>query len=257
MSARSPFMESTASSPSSAVLKAPGSPFLPTDFALQSTPAHVALIMDGNRRWARARGLPDSAGHREGAGALEALLPVVAATGVRTLTVFGFSSANWRRNEAEVSSLFNLAGRMLRRFAPRCVEEGLKVEVIGRRDRLPPGLVRAVENTERMTAGGMRRLRIALDYSARDAILTAARQMAYSDAADREDLCVFDRCLGSPGDVDLLVRTGCEQRLSDFLLWECAFAELYFPDLHWPDFSPAAFLEALAWYGRRQRRYGA
>ena len=220
-------------------------------FVTQSTPKHVAIIMDGNRRWAKDRGRPATAGQRKGVQRLEALLPMVRNTGIETLTLFGFASANWGRSEMEVSHLMRLAEEALERFMPRCVTEGLAVEVIGRKDRLPESLVDAIERCQRSTAGGGRLLRIALDYSSREAILNAARTLEADAGPDS-----FTRLLGSPADVDLLIRTGREQRLSDFLLWECAFAELYFPDLYWPEFQPADLLAALDWYGQRQRRFG-
>ncbi len=215
------------------------------------TPAHVAIIMDGNRRWARQHGLPDVVGHRRGASTLEALLPVVARTGVETLTLFGFSASNWQRQPGEVRHLMQIAETAIRRFLPDCIREGVAVEVIGRRDRLPGSLVAAIEEAERTSAGGARLLRIACDYSAREAILRTARGLDRAVDADG-----FTACLGRGGDVDLLIRTGRGQRLSDFLLWECAFAELYFPDLYWPEFTGEHFLEALAWYGQRDRRFG-
>ncbi len=224
--------------------------YLSGDFKKQSTPKHIAIIMDGNRRWARRRGLPDGLGHRKGAAAVEKLLPAFRQTGVQTLSLFGFSAANWQRDEVEVRHLLNLAESSVASYGPRCLSEGIAVEVIGRRDRLPDSLVRAIENVERMTAAGDRRLRIAFDYSSREAILKAARDQ---DGESNPDEC--SRRLGG-GDVDLLIRTGREQRLSDFMLWECAFAELYFPDLYWPDFNETELSRALNWYGRRARRFG-
>ncbi len=238
------------------------SPFLIGDFETQSTlqnddcnrkvPENVAIIMDGNRRWARARGLPDVAGHRAGARALEALLPALGRTGIRTLTLFGFSAANWQRSRFEVNHLLELVEDQLARATPDCIRARLAVEVIGRKDRLPDGLLRAIGQIERATANGTRRLRIAFDYSSRDAIFEAARTLP----ADAQTL--GDRLGGAAlvTDVDLLIRTGREQRLSDFMLWECAFAELYFPALYWPEFDAAALDAALAWYGQRERRLG-
>ena len=221
------------------------------NFALQSTPKHVAIIMDGNRRWARLRGLPAAAGHRRGSKTVEALLPAVADSPVETLTLFGFATANWQRHHAEVEHLMRLAETTLCGCAPRCVEAGIAVAVIGRRDRLPATLLRTIERIERETTGGSRRLRVALDYSSRDAILAAA-----GDLRGSCDTTGFSARLGDAGDVDLLIRTGGEQRLSDFLLWECAFAELYFTEVFWPDFDVTHFQRALDWYGQRQRRFG-
>lgn len=226
-------------------------PFLDGDFETQSTPKHVAIIMDGNRRWARARGLPDVAGHRAGARALELLLPAVAKTSIRTLTLFGFSAANWQRSRFELDHLMELVEQQLERCTATCVRERIVVEVIGRKDRLPASLLHAIDRIERATGNGRRRLRIALDYSSRDAILDVARNLP-PDASQAQ----FEARLGSAAEVDLLIRTGREQRLSDFLLWESAFAELYFPDLYWPDFDDRSLAAALAWFGHRQRRMG-
>lgn len=220
------------------------------NFVLQSTPKHVAVIMDGNRRWARARGMPAAAGHRRGAETLEALLPVVARTPIETLTLFGFAAANWQRPRSEVAALMHLAEATLLRCASACAAQDIAVEVIGRRDRLPDALVGAIERAERDTVGGSRCLRVALDYSSRAAILSAARTAGSGDPG------AFSAAFGRVADVDLMIRTGREQRLSDFLLWECAFAELYFPDVLWPDFDEQQFMQALAWYARRERRFG-
>lgn len=225
-------------------------PFTSGNFEMQSTPLHVAIIMDGNRRWARARGLPDAAGHRRGAAALEALLPAFRNTGIDTLTLFGFAAANWQRSRVEVDSLMRLAETSLNRCRPQCVRQRIAVEVIGRKDRLPGSLLSAIDRVQRATASGSRRLRIAFDYSSRAAILEAARGVGGEGGP--ADLSGY---LGGR-DVDLLIRTGREQRLSDFLLWECAFAELYFPDLYWPEFDGTQLTRALEWYQRRSRRYG-
>ena len=222
-----------------------------TRFATQSTPQHIAIIMDGNRRWARARGLPTASGHRAGVDRLRELVPRFADSSVATLTLFAFSTANWQRSAREVDDLLNLADRALRKFAPVCQREGIRVEIIGRRDRLPCSLRDGIDTIAERTRKGQRRLRIAFDYSSREAI---------SMAASRDDNCsiaAISRRLGDVGDVDLLIRTGKEQRLSDFLLWESAFAELYFPDLYWPEFTPRALDEALDWFAQRNRRFGA
>lgn len=219
---------------------------------------HVAVIMDGNGRWAARRGLPRIAGHQAGAGAVRRLTEAARAGGAtRTLTLYAFSSDNWGRPAAEVNALMNLFEEHLAVEALRCAREGIRLLVIGRRDRLPPSLLEAIARAERDTAqGAAMDLRLAVDYSSRDAILAAA----VAPASGREE---FARRIGeathSAGpapDVDLLIRTGGEQRLSDFLLWECAYAELYFTDCMWPDFGAAELGEALAWFGRRQRRFG-
>jgi len=224
-------------------------------------PLHVAIIMDGNGRWAQARGLPRVAGHRAGASAVRRTVEAAAGLGVRILTLYAFSADNWQRPAAEVETLFRLLGEYLRHELDRCLEHGIRVSVIGRRDRLPAGLVEAIAETERATAAGRKlHLRIAVDYSARDAILGAALAVNGAGRLSRED---FARLLGRAvnagepvGEVDLLIRTGGEQRLSDFLLWECAYAELHFTARMWPDFDAPDLEAALRDFRSRQRRFG-
>ncbi len=326
---------------------------------------HVAIIMDGNGRWAERRGLPRLAGHREGAKAVRRVVEAAPAQGIETLTLFAFSADNWRRPPEEVAGLMRLLERYLGEERDRCIEEGVRLCVIGRRDRLAPGLVRAIEETEAATAAGERLfLRIAVDYSAREAIAAAALRLAATAAASGGSLCsrggtagVFAggpspavandaqtsqeetvavgtggngsqgagggngrrdpvRSLGDASlkleaprreseatpragrfadslglesellgggeppnrlllehfsrflnlavhcdppapDVDLLIRTSGEQRLSDFLLWESAYAELVFTPRLWPDFDAADLAAAVAEFHRRDRRFGA
>ncbi len=217
--------------------------------------------MDGNGRWAEARGLPRLAGHRAGVEAVRRVVEAAPALGIGTLTLYAFSADNWRRPAAEVRSLFALLAAYLRREREACVANRIRLRVIGRRDRLPAALGRAIETAERATVGGRRlELRIALDYSARDAILEAARRTAAEGARDRAGFgrLIADAIHGGPRarDVDLVIRTGGEQRLSDFLLWESAYAELYFTQDHWPDFTPSSLAEALREFRRRERRFG-
>ena len=223
----------------------------PTDFATQSTPKHVAIIMDGNRRWARERGLPTLIGHRRGLNRLLDLVPVLRSNDIEVLTLFGFASANWQRDDAEVGYLLKLADEALNRFTPLCLKENVRVEVVGRKDRLPASLVAGIERVQCATIHGKRHLRIAVDYSSREAIVRAARRV--DSTCDTQ---TFSEALATADNVDLLIRTGKEQRLSDFLLWECAFAELYFPDQYWPDFDADALKTALEWYQQRNRRFG-
>jgi len=221
---------------------------------MQSFPnrLHAAIIMDGNGRWATARGLPRIAGHRAGAEALRRTVEAAPDAGIGTLTVYAFSSDNWRRPPAEVSALMKLFHSYLRKEQQRCIQNGVRVSVIGRRDRLPRMLLPVIESTESATVKGSRlHLRIAVDYSSRDAILRAA-QTVKADAT-REDI---SRALGSL-DVDLLIRTGGEQRLSDFLLWECAYAELIFISRMWPDFDASELTTVVAEFHSRERRFGA
>lgn len=222
---------------------------------------HVAIIMDGNGRWAQRRGMPRSAGHVHGAKAVNGIVEAAARAGVRTLTLYAFSSDNWGRPSLEVDALMRLLQRYLTTETRQCIEQDIRINVIGRRDRLRPSLVRAIEHSERLTAGCSRmHLRIAIDYSSQHSILEAARRAPRKDGLSIED---FERLLTDvvhsvpdAGAVDLLIRTGGEQRLSDFLLWDCAYAELYFTDRLWPDFGEAELRAALDDYARRQRRFG-
>lgn len=214
---------------------------------------HVAVIMDGNGRWATARGLPRVMGHREGARVVRRIVEAAPDLGIGTLTLYAFSSDNWGRPSREVSGLMRLFRSYLAAETTRCVENDIRMSIVGRRDRLPEPLVRSIDGAEAATAGGDRmHLRIALDYSARDAIVAAAARLA-GVTPTRE---AFAEALGAAEDVDLLVRTGGEQRLSDFLLWECAYAELHFTQRMWPDFDAAALAAAVAEFGTRQRRFG-
>lgn len=219
-----------------------------TGHVLQGIPSHVAIIMDGNRRWAQSQGLSRAQGHRRGLDQLIALLPCFRKSNIQTVTLFGFASANWKRKPEETRYLLHLAGQAIRRFKPLCLRENIRIEVIGRRDRIPKMLVHSIEIAECETKHGARTLRIALDYSAREHIISAAKKAQSPDD--------FSKLLAKSSDVDLLIRTGKEQRLSDFLLWECAFAELYFPDIYWPDFDASAFDSALQWFQQRRRNFG-
>jgi undecaprenyl diphosphate synthase len=220
---------------------------------------HVAIIMDGNGRWAERRGLPRSAGHRAGARAVRRIVEAAARSPLDVLTLYAFSADNWSRPSHEVASLMRLLRRYLVSETARCMENGVRLSVIGRRDRLSPQLVRTIEHTEEMTAlGSGLQLRLAIDYSARESITRAATLVQGDHCSPRE----FERCLADAvnsdveAPVDLLIRTGGERRLSDFLLWECAYAELVFVDAYWPDFDEAAFDAALREFTRRDRRFG-
>jgi len=217
-----------------------------------SSPLHAAIIMDGNGRWAAARGLPRVAGHRAGAEALRRAVESAPDLGIRTLTVYAFSSDNWRRPPSEVSALMKMFHLYLRREQARCVANGVRVSVIGRRDRLPRMLLPVIEGCEQATEAGRKlHLRLAVDYSSRDAIVDAALKL--KKHASREE---FIQALGA-ADVDLLIRTGGEQRLSDFLLWECAYAELVFTPVMWPDYKAADLAAAVAEFHSRERRFGS
>ncbi|MDP9089877.1 MAG: polyprenyl diphosphate synthase [Pseudomonadota bacterium] len=222
---------------------------------------HIAIIMDGNGRWASQRGLPRTAGHRAGAKAVDKVVEAAARIGIDTLSLYAFSADNWHRPRAEVGALFTLLRRYLLTETKRCLEKSIRINVVGRRDRLPPAVVRTIEHSERSTSHctGLN-LRIAVDYSAQHSLLESCRLMAAEGRVDRarftEHLAAIDHSATVPANVDLLIRTGGEKRLSDFLLWECAYAELYFIDTFWPDFDATAFALALEEYGKRERRYG-
>jgi undecaprenyl diphosphate synthase len=212
---------------------------------------HVAMIMDGNGRWAMERGLPRVAGHRAGVDTVRRIVEAAPELGIGILTLYAFSEDNWSRPPREVSALFSLLLRYLARETKRCVEQGVRLQAIGRRDRLPAALLAELETAERQTRHGQRlHLRIALDYSSRSALLEIANNAKGS--LTREHL---SRALGP--DVDLLIRTSGEQRLSDFLLWECAYAEFVFTQCKWPDFSRENLAEAIGDFRSRDRRFGA
>ena len=218
---------------------------------------HTAIIMDGNGRWATRRGMPRQAGHAAGVEALGRVIEAAPGLGIGTLTVYAFSADNWRRPPAEVSALMGLLRRYVENETRRLVEGGARLTVIGRRDRLAPDIAAAIARAERATAGGTKlHLRVAVDYSARDAILAAASVAARTGEFTREGLARVLAGDAAQGDVDLLIRTGGEKRLSDFLLWECAYAELYFSDRLWPDFSAEDLAAAVAAFHARERRFG-
>ncbi|GAC1498849.1 MAG: di-trans,poly-cis-decaprenylcistransferase [Steroidobacteraceae bacterium] len=222
---------------------------------------HVAIIMDGNGRWATQRGRPRTAGHLEGAKAVRAIVEAAARSDVKTLTLYAFSSANWARPPAEIAALMRLFGQYLFTETRRCVEQSIRINVIGRRDRLSENLLHSIEQSERSSAAGTGMLlRIAVDYSSQHSIVAAARRAGRDQNLTAEDfqrlLHEVDHCAYPVGEVDLLIRTGHERRLSDFLLFESAFAELHFSDCLWPDFNEQRFQRALEDYGARHRRFG-
>lgn len=222
---------------------------------------HVAIIMDGNGRWATARGLARVMGHRAGGEAVRRAVKAAPELGITTLTLYAFSSDNWNRPPREVATLMQLFQQYLKSEVSECAKHGIRINVIGRRDRLESTLCRAIERTEAATLKGDNlHLRIAVDYSARDSILAAAARLRKQPDGSRE---AFSTSLGeaindhgSSADVDLLIRTGGEKRLSDFMLWECAYAELLFVDKMWPDFAEADLTAAVTEFHSRQRRFG-
>jgi undecaprenyl diphosphate synthase len=228
---------------------------------------HVGIIMDGNGRWAAARGLPRSAGHHAGVRTARSIVEAAVRAGIGTLTLYAFSSDNWSRPTPEVTGLMRLLRRSLHTESKRCLENGVRLTIVGRRDRLPATLRAAIVDAEALTARCRNlHLRVAIDYSARDAILRAAErylQQARGTTSDGLTRERFGELLAEVHhdprpvrDVDLLIRTGGEQRLSDFMLWECAYAELYFTAAMWPQFGEEELQEALRVFESRERRFG-
>lgn len=221
--------------------------------------------MDGNGRWATSRGLPRIAGHRAGAEAVRRTVEASPELGIGTLTLYAFSSDNWRRPRPEVSALMGLFERYLCKEAERCRREGVRLSVIGRRDRLSTRLLDAIQKAEALTQNSRAlHLRVAVDYSARDAIVSAAQRVGERpggsielsrESFSRELNEAIHDTAASP-DVDLLIRTGGEQRLSDFLLWECAYAEMVFTPRMWPDFNATDLRAAVDQFHERERRFG-
>jgi undecaprenyl diphosphate synthase len=228
---------------------------------VQSVPAlHVAIISDGNGRWATSRGLPRSAGHRAGAEAARRVIAAAPRLGIHTLTLFALSAANWKRPAPEVNAILRTLHEYLLVETSRCIDEGVRLSIIGRRDRIPLTLREVIADCEGATARGTRlHLRLAIDYSAREAIFHAASRFYKATELSTES---FSNVLaevhrGGAMEVDLLIRTGGEQRLSDFLLWECAFAEFVFLQKRWPDFTASDLQAAVKEFGNRERTRGA
>ncbi len=228
-------------------------------------PAHVAIIMDGNGRWAKARGMPRFAGHRRGAEAVRRTVKASVELGIRYLTLFGFSSENWRRPVGEVEDLMGLLRHYLRGEIAELHGNGVQLQVIGDRSRLSADIVTLIANAEELTSANDRlRLIVALSYGGRNEIARAARRIAEEVKAGRVqpeaiDEACFARYLLTAGvpDPDLVIRTSGEQRLSNFLLWQTAYAELVFTETLWPDFGRSDLESALRDYHGRERRYGA
>lgn len=230
---------------------------------VQSGEWHVGIVMDGNGRWAERRGLPRVAGHQAGAAVVRRIVEAAPGLGIGTLTLYAFSSDNWKRPLPEVAALMQLFRRYLRDEAARCVANGVRLNVIGRRDRLPAPVLRAIVDAEAATAAGRSlRLRIAIDYSGRDAVRRAALRLA----SRGETECsleqfgalvgLVDHADGETPPADVIIRTGGDSRLSDFLLWESAYAELFFRSEAWPDFRPGDLAMIMAEFRGRQRRFG-
>jgi undecaprenyl diphosphate synthase len=223
-------------------------------------PRHVAIIMDGNRRWARRHEVPEARGHAAGVEAIRPIVEHAAELGIEVLSIYAFSRENWQRSRDEVGTLIGLLEATIRDETPKLVSEGVQVRLAGRLSELPPETRQSIEQAILATAGGERMvLNVAFNYSSRSEIVDAVR--AYVD--DGHSLARFDeQALGSYlytaglPDPDLLIRTGGDQRISNFLLWQAAYAELYFCDCYWPDFGPAELDAAIAEFASRARRFG-
>jgi len=227
-------------------------------------PVHVAIIMDGNGRWANARGKPRSMGHKAGAEVVRRTLESAADSGVKYLTLFSFSSENWRRPATEIADLMGLLRLYLKKEVGNLCDKGVRLRVIGDRNRLTTDIVEAIEEAEQRTRDNTRiTLVLALSYGGRDELTMAARSLALKVAKgelkpDDIDEAAFESALYTHGipDPDLLIRTSGEKRISNFLLWQLAYAEFVFIDKHWPDFDAEDLASAIKEYGRRERRFG-
>jgi len=245
------------------IARAPRPPLAPA--APGAVPAHVAIIMDGNGRWAASRHLPRLAGHREGARAVRRTIEAAIESGVGWLTLYAFSSENWRRPIAEVLDLTGLLRHYLKTEIQELLRNGVRLRIIGDRTRFDPDIRDGLEQAERETSHNTRlNLTMALSYGGRTELLAAARAAAAAARAGQLDLDSldedgFEKFLSTAGmpDPDLIVRTSGEQRLSNFLLWQAAYAELVFQDVYWPDYGADSFQAALAAYAGRERRFGA
>lgn len=229
-------------------------------------PKHVAVIMDGNGRWARGRGLPRTAGHQKGIESVKRVVEAAASLGIEYLTLFGFSSENWSRPQDEVSELMRLLRYYLRSETAELHKNGVRLRVIGDRARLDSDIVEMLDNAERLMADNTRiNLTIALNYGGRQDVMQAAGQLAEHAWKQNRKLeaqeieALFPQFLMTAGmpDPDLMIRTSGEQRISNFLIWQCAYAEFYFSQTLWPDFDKADLEEALKAYAARDRRFGA
>jgi undecaprenyl diphosphate synthase len=239
-----------------AAMPAAAEPLLPAD----ELPRHVAIIMDGNRRWAKARGIPDFEGHAAGMEAVRGLLRHAVSRGIPMLTLYAFSRENWARSDEEVSGLFDLLGRAIAAETDELAREGVRVRVLGRMDELPQDTRDAIDGAVARTASGTRlSLNIAWNYAGRTELVDAVRRLIASGTpADQVDERAVSEALYTAGlpDPDLVIRTGGEQRISNFLIWQSAYAELVFSDCLWPDFGPEAFDGALLEFASRTRRFG-
>lgn len=223
-------------------------------------PRHVAIIMDGNRRWARERGLPEAQGHAAGVEAIRPIVERSVEKGVEVLSIYAFSRENWQRADHEVRTLFSLLEGAIRDETPRLREQGVRVRLLGRIEELGADTRASIEDALALTAdGSTMTLNVAFNYSSRSELVDAVRRCV-ADGLSPDEISeeALDERLYTAGlpEPDLLIRTGGDQRVSNFLLWQAAYAELYFCDRYWPDFDQAAYDEALAEFARRSRRFG-
>ena len=230
-----------------------------------SGPRHVAIIMDGNGRWALERGLPRSAGHKAGIDALRRAVRAAPEQGIEYLSIYSFSTENWKRPKTEVTFLLNLLRRFIKQDVAELHTSGVRIIVIGARDDLEPSLVALLNHAENLTRENTKlKLVVAFNYGAKQELVRAAKALAMQAIAGTlkpDDITIdkFAEALDTVGipDVDLLIRTGGEQRVSNYLLWQCAYAEFLFLPLYWPDFDSAALLHAIQEFQARDRRFGA
>ena len=254
--ARAPLARTPLERPTDAPPSAHDEEFLPAE----DLPRHVAIIMDGNRRWARAQGKAELEGHAAGVEAIRGLLKHAVRRGVPVLTLYAFSRENWARSDDEVVGLFQLLESAIRSETDELRQEGVRVRILGRKDELPEETRRSIEGALEATEGGQRLLlNVAFNYAGRTELIDAIRTLiAAGEAPESIDESRVSAALYTAGlpDPDLLIRTGGEQRISNFLIWQSAYAEFYFTETLWPDFGPDAFDEALLEFARRQRRLG-
>ncbi len=225
-------------------------------------PVHIAIIMDGNGRWAKRRGMPRTFGHTQGAKVVEQILEDADHMGVKYLTVYAFSTENWSRPQTEVKALMNLLRRYMKTSLAKCAKNNVRIRVIGDKSMLDEDLQASIANLEQETASNTGiGFQIAINYGGRDEIVRAVRRAAGQgllDEIDKIDESVLDSCLDTAGipDPDLLIRTCGEQRISNFLLWQLAYSEMYFTPKAWPEFNREELLKAIDAYNHRERRYG-
>ena len=234
----------------------------PLFLKMENVPYHLAIIMDGNGRWARERGLPRTAGHREGIKRIKEIVREVKKIGIRILTVFAFSTENWNRPKREIEFLFSYLNNFLDNYKKELIKEDIKLNIIGRRDRIKKTIIKKIEEVENLTKNNKSFIfNIALDYGGRWDIVEAARKMLLDikkkkvEKIDEENFKSY-LSLGNLPDPDLLIRTSGEQRISNFLLWNLAYTEFYFPKVWWPDFDKEELRKAIEVYSQRERRFG-